>query len=86
MSLITLLTSTLGVLLSTLRMLHALCVIALAVLISGGAVRLCSIFVKFGGFVVIAVRHVRFLKFSSQRKTICQTPGRSRCHGTVLPG
>jgi hypothetical protein len=47
------------------------------VLISGGAVRLCSVFVKFGGFVVIAVRHVRFLKFSSQRATTCQTPSRS---------
>ena len=40
MSLITLLTSTLGVLLSTLRMLHALSVIALAVLLSGSAVGL----------------------------------------------
>jgi hypothetical protein len=55
MSLITLLTSTLGVLLSTLRMLHALCVIALAVLLSGSAVRLCSTFVKFGGSVVIVI-------------------------------
>jgi hypothetical protein len=75
--LITLFACALGMLLSTLRMLHALCVIALAVLISGGAVRLCSGFVKFGGFVVIAVRHVRFLKSSSQHATIHQTPGRS---------
>jgi hypothetical protein len=67
-------------------MLHALCVIALAVLISGGAVRLCSIFMKFGGFVMIVVRHVGFLKFSSQRRTIYQTLSRSRCHGMVLPG
>ena len=76
--LITLLACTLGMLLSTLRMLHALCVIALAVLIGGGAVRLCSIFVKFGGFVVIAVRHVKFLKFRSQRETICRTLGCSQ--------
>jgi hypothetical protein len=60
--LITLLACTLRMLLSTLRMLHALCVIALAVLIGGSAVGLCSVFVKFGGFVVIAVSHVRFLK------------------------
>jgi hypothetical protein len=58
-------------------MLHALCVIALAVLLSGGTVRLCRIFVKFSGFVVIAIRHVRFLKVSSQRETICQTLSRS---------
>ena len=38
-------------------MLHTLSMIALAVLFSGGAVRLCSIFVKFGRFVVIAIRH-----------------------------
>jgi hypothetical protein len=78
MGLISLLACTLGMLLSTLRMLHALCVIALAVLLSGGTVRLCRIFVKFGGFVVIAIRHVRFLEFSSQRKTICQTLSRSQ--------
>jgi len=76
--LITLFACALGMLLSTLRMLHALCVIALAVLISGGAVRLCSVFVKFGGFVVIVVRHVKFLRFNSQRATTRQTPGRSR--------
>src|SRR3981189_419302 len=39
-------------------MLHALCVIALAMLFSGGTVRLCRIFVKFSGFVVIVVCHV----------------------------
>jgi len=55
--LISLLACALGVLLSTLRMLHTLSMIALAVLFSGGAVRLCSIFVKFGRFVVIAIRH-----------------------------
>jgi hypothetical protein len=75
--LITLLACALGMLLSTLRMLHALCMIALAVLLSRGAVRLCSVFMKFGGFVVIAVRHVMFLKFSSQCEVICQTPCRS---------
>src|ERR1700692_1831310 len=57
-------------------MFPALCVIALAVLLSGGSVRPCRIFVKFGGFVVIAVRHVRFLKFSSQRERTCQTLSR----------
>ena len=41
--LISLLACALGVLLSTLRMLHTLSMIALAVLFSGGAVRLCSI-------------------------------------------
>jgi hypothetical protein len=84
--LITLLACTLGMLLSALRMLHALCVIALAVLISGGAVRLCSIFVEFGGFVVIAIRHVKFLKSSSQRGTICQTPSRSRMSRNGVAG
>ena len=39
-------------------MLRALCVIALSVLFSGGPVRLCCIFVKFSGFVVIGVCHV----------------------------
>jgi hypothetical protein len=58
MSLITLLTGTLGVLLSTLRMLHAPSVIALAVLLSGSAVRLCRTFVKFGGSVVIVICHL----------------------------
>jgi hypothetical protein len=67
-------------------MLHALCVIALSVLFGGGPVRLCSIFVKFGGFVVIAVRHVRFLKFSSQRQTICQTPSRSQMSRNSVAG
>jgi hypothetical protein len=76
--LIALLACTLGMLLSTLRMLHALCVIALAVLLSGGTVRFCRVFVEFGGFVVIAVRHLRFLKFNSQRETICQTLSRSQ--------
>jgi hypothetical protein len=76
--LITLRVCALGMLLSTLRMLHALCVIALAVLISGGSVRLCSVFMKLGGFVVIAIRHVEFLKFSSQREPICRTPSRSQ--------
>jgi hypothetical protein len=76
-SLITLLACALGMLLSTLRMLHALSVIALAVLLSGSAMRLCSVFVKFGSFVVIAVRHLGFLKFSSQRSTTYQTPCRS---------
>jgi len=76
--LIALLGRALRMLLSTLRMLHALCVISLAVLIGGGTVRFCSVFVKFGGFVVIAVRHVRFLKFNSQRATTRRTPDRSR--------
>ena len=39
-------------------MLHALCMIAFGVLFSGGPVRLCCIFVKFSGFVVIGVCHV----------------------------
>jgi len=39
-------------------MLHALCVIAFAVLFSSGPVRLCCIFVKFSGFVVIEICHV----------------------------
>ena len=39
-------------------MLHALCVIAFAVLFSGGPVRLCCIFVKFSGFIVIVICHV----------------------------
>jgi hypothetical protein len=76
--LIALLACTLGMLLRTLRMLDALCVIALAVLLSGGAVRFCRVFVEFGGFVVIAVRHLRFLKFNSQRETRCQTLSCSR--------
>jgi hypothetical protein len=39
-------------------MLQALCVIAFAVLFGGGPVRLCCIFVKFSGFVVIVICHV----------------------------
>jgi hypothetical protein len=84
--LITLLAGTLGMLLSTLRMLHALCVIALAVLISGGAVRLCSIFVEFGGFVVIDIRHVRFLEFSAQCETRYRTVSRSRMSRNGVAG
>jgi hypothetical protein len=84
--LITLFACALGMLLSTFRMLHALCVIALAVLLSGGAVRFCSAFVKFGGFVVIAIRHVRLLKFSSQRETICQTISRSQMSRNGVAG
>jgi hypothetical protein len=55
-------------------MLHALCVIAFAVLLSGSPVRLCCIFVQFSGFVVIVVCHVSFHKFSSQRATTHRTP------------
>ena len=57
MGLIALLASTLSVLLSALRMLNAPCVIALAMLLSGSAVRLCSIFVKFGSSIVIVICH-----------------------------
>jgi hypothetical protein len=57
MGLVALFICALGVLLRTSWMLHALCVIALAVLFSGGSVRLCRIFVKFGGFVVIVICH-----------------------------
>jgi hypothetical protein len=84
--LITLLACALRVLLSTLRMLHALCMIALAVLLSGGAVRLCSVFMKFGGFVVIVVCHVMFLKFNSQLETICQTFSRSQVSRNGVAG
>ena len=58
LGLITLLVCALGVLLRAPRMLPALCVIALSVLFGGGPVRLCRIFVKFSGFVVIGVCHV----------------------------
>jgi hypothetical protein len=84
--LITLFACALGMLLSTLRMLHALCMIALAVLLSGSAVRLCSVFVKFGSLVVIAVCHVRFLEFSSQRETIYQTLSRSQMSRNGVAG
>jgi hypothetical protein len=43
-------------------MLHALRVIALAVLLSSRPMRLRRIFVKFSGLVVIAICHLRFLK------------------------
>jgi hypothetical protein len=43
-------------------MLHALRVIALAVLLSGRPMRLRRIFVKFSGFVVIVICHVKFHK------------------------
>jgi hypothetical protein len=55
--LIALLASTLRVLLSALRMLNALCVIALVMLLSGSAVGLCSIFVKFGSSIMIVICH-----------------------------
>ena len=57
--LVTLRVRTLGVLLRTRRMLHALGMIALAVLFRGSPVRLSRIFMKFGGFVVIAICHVK---------------------------
>jgi hypothetical protein len=75
--LITLLGRALGVLLGTLRMLHSLRVIALAVLLSGSPMRLRRIFVKFSGLVVIAIRHMTFLKFSTQGATIRHSRSRS---------
>jgi hypothetical protein len=83
--LITLFACALGMLLSTLRMLHALCMIALAVLISGGAVRLCSVFVKFGGFVVIVIRHVSSLNSAPSARQYARPEAVPRCHGMVLP-
>jgi hypothetical protein len=58
-------------------MLHALGVIALAVLFSGSAVRLCRIVVKFGGFVVIAICHIGSVGFSSQGAPTSRTQTRS---------
>lgn len=43
-------------------MLHALCVIALDVLLGGSTVRLCCIFVKLGGSVMIVIWHFLFLQ------------------------
>jgi putative effector of murein hydrolase LrgA (UPF0299 family) len=81
---ITLLTCARRMLLSTLRMLHAPGVIALAVLISSCATRLCSVFVKFGGFVVIAVHHGSLSPAPSTRQytRLWTVPG---CHGMVWP-
>jgi hypothetical protein len=58
-------------------MLHPLRVIALAVLLGGRPMRLRRGFVKLGGFVVIGIRHVKFLKFSSQRATTRRSRSRS---------
>jgi hypothetical protein len=58
-------------------MLHSLRVIALAVLLSRSPMRLRRIFVKLGSLVVIAIRHMTFLKFNSQRATIRHSRSRS---------
>jgi len=55
---IALLVSTLRVLLSTSCMFPSLRVIAFAVLFIRSPVRLCGMFVKFSGFVVIAICHI----------------------------
>jgi hypothetical protein len=47
------------------------------VLLSSSPMRLRCIFVKFSGFVVIVICHVRFLKFSSQRATTRGSRSRS---------
>ena len=77
MSLIALLVRDLGLLLSTLRMLNALDVIALAMVFGGCAMQLRGGFVKFGGFIVIAIRHVWFLRFSPRRAPTRAITGRS---------
>jgi hypothetical protein len=52
--------------------------ITLAVVLSGGPMGLRCAFVKFSGFVVISICHVRLHKFSSQRQTIGRSWSRSR--------
>jgi hypothetical protein len=81
--LITLLVCTLGVLLSTPWMLPALCVIALAVLLSGGSVRPCRIFVKFSGFVVIVVCHVGSISSAPSAQQHAELRAVPKSHGMV---
>jgi hypothetical protein len=67
-------------------MLHALCVIALAVLFSGGTVRHCRIFVKFSGFVVIVVCHVGSISSAPSAQQHAGLRAVSKRHGMVWCG
>ena len=67
-------------------MLHALCVIALAVLFSGGTVRLCRIFVKFSGFVVIVVCHVGSINSAPSAQQHAGLRAVPKSHGMVWCG
>jgi hypothetical protein len=67
-------------------MLHALGVIAFAVLFSSGPMRLRCILVKFGGFVVIVICHlgsIRSAPSAQQHAGIPPVPG---SHGMVWRG
>src|ERR1700682_437091 len=67
-------------------MLHALCVIALAVLFSGGTVGLCRIFVKFSGFVVIVVCHVGSISSAPSAQQHAGLRAVPKSHGMVWCG
>lgn len=67
-------------------MLHALCVIALAVLFSGGTVRLCRIFVKFSGFVMIVVCHVGSISSAPSAQQHAGLRAVPKSHGMVWCG
>ena len=67
-------------------MLHALCVIALAVLFSGGTVRLCRIFVKFSGFVMIVVCHVGSISSAPSAQQHAGLRPVPKSHGMVWCG
>src|ERR1700704_4893079 len=67
-------------------MLHALCVIALAMLFSGGTVRLCRIFVKFSGFVVIVVCHVGSISSAPSAQQHAGLRPVPKSHGMVWCG
>jgi hypothetical protein len=67
-------------------MLPALYVIALSVLFSGGPVRLCRIFVKFSGFVVIGVCHVGSISSAPSAQQSAGLRAVPRSHGMVCEG
>ena len=67
-------------------MLPALCVIALSVLFRGGPVRLCRIFVKFSGFVVIGVCHVGSISAAPSAQQPAGLRAVPRSHGMVCEG
>jgi hypothetical protein len=64
-------------------MFPALRVIATAVLFSGSPVRLCRIFVKFSGFVVIGICHVGSVGSAPRAQQQTEVEPVPECHGMV---
>jgi hypothetical protein len=80
---IALLVSTLRVLLRTSCMFPALRVIAFAVLFIRSPVRLCGMFVKFSGFVVIVICHIGSVGPAPRAHQLTGIQAVPRSHGMV---